>query len=382
MPSILFGGDCCWDAEKSKIRRVVVEHPCLTAAAEGADLFVINLEGPLTDSVKSIEKVGPVVKNSPKLLDLLRDLGIGAVTLANNHIMDYGAIGLEDTIKNLDDVNIAYCGIDRDGPKHENSMILSREVNEKKISLVGLCEREFNVLPESSVGANAASDIDIFYQISEARCKSDFLIVMYHGGVETYSLPSPETVKRMRFLVDMGADCVIMHHSHCISGYEEYKGKAIYYGLGNFIFPYEGLESDTKWNMGYLVQLKIEDNDMLTTKILPYQQRYQGETLYIESLSEVTTLELYKTFNELSTWISAPDSLLKAWEQFCSKGDYSYLRYFSPQNMLFRLMRKMGLSTMNTRHARTLVNIIRNSSHRERAICALEQWARLKGSII
>jgi poly-gamma-glutamate synthesis protein (capsule biosynthesis protein) len=340
------------------------------------------LEGPLTDCVTGIEKVGPVVKNDPKLLDIMHYLGIGAVTLANNHIMDYGIIGLADTIKTLEDMNIAYCGIDRDGSKRENGIIISREFKGKKVSLVGLCEREFNVVPQTLIGAAAASDIEIFYQISAARSNSDFLIVMFHGGVESYSLPSPITVARMRYLVDLGADCVIMHHSHCISGYEEYNGKAIYYGLGNLIFPYAGLESDAKWNTGYLVQLTIEDNDMLTTKILPYQQRYQGETLYIESLTEESALEFDESFSELSKQIGSPDLLLRAWEQFCSKGDYSYLRYFSPQNMLFRLMRKMGLSTMNTRHARTLVNIIRNSSHRERAICALEQWARLKGSII
>ena len=75
--------------------------------------------------------------------------------------------------------------------------------------------------------------------IQIAKEDNDLVIVIVHGGREHYQLPTPKQRERFRFYADAGADFVVGHHTHCYSGYEIYKGKPIFYSLGNFIFDYK-----------------------------------------------------------------------------------------------------------------------------------------------
>lgn len=382
MPSFLFGGDVCWDTSKTRVRRIVVTDDEVAAAAQEADLFVVNLEGPIIKRESPIDKVGPVVSNCPDTIKVLCKMGVGAVTLANNHIMDHGERGLQDTLGILADEKISCFGLSGQGTALKGNEALSKEVEGVNVTMIGLCEREFNRLSDRDIGANALNDIEIFHQIREAKQQPGYLVILFHGGVEMHSLPSPDTVQRMRFLVDLGADCVIMHHSHCISGSEVYKGKAIYYGLGNMIFPYEGMEADPKWNTGYLVQMSITEDNRVVTRTLPFVQKYNNETLSLEGLSQESKVVFYESFANLSDQISSPNHLRAEWEKLCTKGDFQYLRYFTPPSRLNRLLAKLGISRLTAVQAMTLLNIIRNASHRERAICSLQQYCRGGGRMV
>ena len=104
------------------------------------------------------------------------------------------------------------------------------------IFIFNFCENEWSIAESDNPGANPMDIIDNANQIKYARELADYVIVIVHGGHEYYNLPSPRMQKQYRFYADQGADIVVGHHTHCISGNEVYKGVPIYYSLGNFIF--------------------------------------------------------------------------------------------------------------------------------------------------
>src|SRR5690554_8220427 len=92
-------------------------------------------------------------------------------------------------------------------------------------------------------------------QIKEAKATHDKVIVIIHGGHEYYNLPSPRMQKQYRFYAEQGADIIISHHTHCISGKEVYKGVPIYYSLGNFLFT--NTSSFEDWYIVIVLDLTI-----------------------------------------------------------------------------------------------------------------------------
>lgn len=95
--------------------------------------------------------------------------------------------------------------------------------------------------------------------------------MIIHGGIEHYSLPSPRMKREYRYFVELGADVVINHHQHCYSGYEIYRDKPIFYGIGNFCFDLKVLRNNGMWDKGLLVRLLFEDND-IGFSLFPIQQ--------------------------------------------------------------------------------------------------------------
>lgn len=97
----------------------------------------------------------------------------------------------------------------------------------------------------------------------------DYVIVIVHGGTEHYQLPLPRMKETYQIFIDSGADVVVNHHQHCYSGYEIYKGKSIFYGLGNFCFDYNG-KGGRIWEEGFILKLSITDK--IDFELIPYVQ--------------------------------------------------------------------------------------------------------------
>jgi len=106
----------------------------------------------------------------------------------------------------------------------------------KKIGVINACEHEFSIADNEHGGSNALDLINMQEDITEVRKEADFVVLILHGGIEQYHYPTPRMKRWYRHFVDLGADAVVNHHQHCINGYEVYKGKPIFYGLGNFYF--------------------------------------------------------------------------------------------------------------------------------------------------
>ena len=130
------------------------------------------------------------------------------------------------------------------------------------------------IATDTSAGSNPLNIVQQYYAIREAKNNATNVIVIVHGGVEHYWLPSPRMKETYRFFIDAGADAVINHHQHCYSGYEVFKKKPIFYGLGNFCF--DGNKGNKRWTTGYLVNLNLSENTV-DFELIPYRQCYEEE---------------------------------------------------------------------------------------------------------
>ena len=200
-----------------------------------SDISTINLECPLTNECLPIQKCGPNLKADPSCIHGLISLQPTIIGLSNNHIMDFGEKGLEDTISILNKNNLKYTGV---GENLKEAISSSKvvEKNGLKIGFYACAEHEFSIATDTKPGANPFDPLWSLDHIDKLKMSCDYVIVLYHGGKEYYQYPSPNLQKTCRRIVDKGADLVVCQHSHCIGAVEEYKNSSIVYGQGNFIF--------------------------------------------------------------------------------------------------------------------------------------------------
>lgn len=274
-----------------------------------ADYSIVNLECPIPNApCKAIDKNGPCLKATFHALDFIKQAGFSAVSLANNHFRDYGDIGVSGTIDSLDKEGIEHVGGGRD--LEEARRVLYKSFESESIAIINCCESEFSVASENCGGSNPINAIQQWYSIKEAKEKSDYVIVITHGGHEHYQLPSPRMQELYRFFIDAGADAVVNHHQHCYSGFEYYKGKPIVYGLGNFYFDWKG-KRGLKWNEGYMVCLSFSKTQ-IDLKTIPYTQ--------CDVQPVISLIDNRQSFdsriNELNLIISDPEKLKKCHQDY------------------------------------------------------------------
>src|SRR5690554_4662466 len=150
-----------------------------------ADIRITNLECPLTDHTVAIAKTGPPLKADPRNIQFLTENGFNLVTLANNHIMDYGSRGLQDTLHILNENDIDYVGA---GLSSENINVIYKTKEDFKVAIINVCENEWSTDEQQGYRANGLSEIEMFYTIKSAGQKADKVIVIHHGGHEMYNL--------------------------------------------------------------------------------------------------------------------------------------------------------------------------------------------------
>ena len=207
----------------------------------GFDFNIVNLECPvvLDEGPRKIYKTGPHLKADASIFGFLRQLNVGVVTLANNHILDYGEKGLRQTLDTCGREGVLTVGAGMSLAEASAPLIL--EKSGIKVAIVNFCENEWSTASSTAAGANPMDFVDNLGQIRKARGMADFVIAVVHGGHERYNLPSPRMAKTYRFYAENGADAVIGHHTHCVSGFEIHGGVPIAYGLGfgldNAAFP-------------------------------------------------------------------------------------------------------------------------------------------------
>ncbi len=234
---------------------------------QGADVTIVNLECALTDTNVPIKKIGPNLKASPKCALSLKKAGITDCALSNNHVFDYGKKGLEDTVKALEEVGLAYMGIGANDTDSRKVHYIKK--CGKIIAVVNVCEHEYTYALPDRMGTNPFDPFLTMADIREAKKNADVVIVLYHGGKEQCRYPSPRLVNACREMVHNGADVVLTQHSHCIGCYEQYQGAHILHGQGNFHFAREN--ADDKWNTGFAVELHITDK--VDIKFYPFEAK-------------------------------------------------------------------------------------------------------------
>ena len=233
--------------EKGDANELFSEEICRLFA--DADFSIANLEGPLTDSECPQKKAGPAIKAPTKTVTGIKNLGLSAVALANNHVTDYLQQGVEDTVRVLELSEIKHVGIVAGGGNLSGGKkYLSLDEKGKKVCIYNVSETFFNQPDQDGLGANTYDEWIVCNEIKELKKSHDFLIVIYHGGAEYLPYPSPQTKTRFHRMADCGADFITAQHTHCIGCEEWYKGSYLLYGQGNFLFArqkkYPGLTKD------------------------------------------------------------------------------------------------------------------------------------------
>lgn len=329
-----------------------------------ADISVTNLECPLINGGKKIKKSGPNLKASKKSVNALTYAGFNLVTIANNHIMDYGDEGLFSTIESCkkSKIDIVGAGINFNEAKKPFYKI----VNNLKIAFVNFCENEWSTTNADYPGANPLNPITNFNQIKEASLNADYVFVIVHGGHEYYQLPSPRMQQTYRFFIEAGADAVIGHHPHCFSGYEIYNDKPIFYSLGNFVFDWPKRRKSS-WNTGYAVQFTIDRNKINFT-IYPYTQGEDDHNLGVKLIKGSAKNKFMSELAILNDKIIKTDLIEKEYNKYVSKLQrryYSYLEPYSNRYLAALYRRKLLPSLISKSKKRLLLNVIRCEAHRD-----------------
>ena len=227
------------------------------------DYRVVNYEGPVASSDYKVfpPKSGPRLMQPVDTIDLLKKLKVDALTLANNHIMDYGTQGYQKTIKSLCDFKLMGTGV-----WNKAYALHKLTVEGRTIGLLNFCEMQFGMLydewsqGEDIIGCAWVNHPQVNKLIMKSRQEVDSLIVIIHAGVEMIDIPLPEWRDRYREMIDLGCDAVIAHHPHVVQGYEIYKDKPIAYSLGNFCFLKKKTVNNDEWYNGAIAVLDIQNN--------------------------------------------------------------------------------------------------------------------------
>jgi len=209
----------------------------LISIIKKAEVSICNFEAPLKieDSIK-IKKAGPHLFQHESSIEYLKDSGFNYVSLANNHIFDYGYKSLSNTINQLKKNSIEYIGAGLDFNDVYKTKFIDK--NGIKIALVSACENEFGCLYEEMDRGGYAW---IFHtriedNIRELKNKTDYIILVVHAGIENINFPIKEWRDKYKRFCDIGVDVIIGHHPHVPQGFEWHKDSIIFYSLGNLYF--------------------------------------------------------------------------------------------------------------------------------------------------
>lgn len=254
-----FGGDCLLaghyeDAVGDSVGHAFAGFDVLRSA----DVAMVNLECPITVRGQRVSKPYNF-RMHPRFLPALSSAGIDAVTVANNHIYDYGKIGLFDTISYLDSIGIQHVGAGRSASEAHRSAIL--QAKGKRIALIayyGGGEAPKATEWTAGVADRRVEDIERDIELIRRKNSADYIVVNLHWGVEKADTPETNQIEFAHSVIDAGADVIIGHHSHVLQGIERYKTGVIVYSLGNFVFG--GNSRDTYDSALFEVRL-IEKNN-------------------------------------------------------------------------------------------------------------------------
>ena len=344
-----------------------------------ADVSFVNLEAPITMNNRKILKNGPCLKSNPKTIESIKKSGLNLIGLANNHIMDYGEEGLNDTLYSCKIANIDTVGAGENLTASQK--VYYKKLNNVTIAIIAIAEHEFSIAEEKKAGSAPLDMIENYNQIKEAKENADIVIVTLHGGNEYFQYPRPGLRKVCKHFIDLGVDAVICHHIHTVGAYEVYKDKFISYGLGNFLF--DSTDNKVNWDKGYMVKLSIDIQ--LKTKIeyeiIPYSQQISNPG--IKKLENNEKKSFLQELDNINKILQNNELWLKEWDMWCKEKSKSYI----VNNYLPFKFRGIGLITRNINLSNILalkntipskLNFIECESHKEVLVNVLNKIMETK----
>ena len=241
-----------------------------------ADILMINQEFPFSTRGTAMEDKQYTFRADPRYVQILKDMGVDIVTLANNHTLDFGSDALLDTLSTLEEAGLPYVGA---GENLERAArMISIEKGGRKIGFLGASR----VIPvtgwyagKDRPGLFATYDpAQMLEQIAQAKETCDYVVAYVHWGVEYADTPEEYQRQMAQKYIDAGADLVVGSHPHVLQGIEFYKGKPILYSLGNFLFGQWAGET-------VMAEITIRADGAVGLKLVPLTMK-NNQTFLIE----------------------------------------------------------------------------------------------------
>ena len=244
-------------------------------AFEDKDILFGNLETVLSNRGKKAEK-SVLLYASPQKVEYLKESGFDILNIANNHILDLGLEGFNETLEVLNQNGLSFIGAGNRKFGQSCAMIKKKGL---KLVFLGYYQDGFRNF-KKGVFINKVDENYIVADIKNLKSQCDIIVISLHWGTENVFYPCPEQIKLARNLIDDGATVILGHHPHVVQGIERYKNGLIVYSLGNFQFLTD--REINKKSIILSVEINkngIEDYRIIPVKInedfMPYVLNYQ-----------------------------------------------------------------------------------------------------------
>lgn len=331
-----------------------------------SDYRICNLEGALTGHPDKIRKTGPVKVAAKNVIDAYKKLGIDCCMLANNHATDGGHQGMIDTMKTLDAAGINYIGAGKNDKEIVRHFV--KELGGMRIGVYNVSETMYNKPTKDKAGAWLYDEYIVCRELEQLKKECDYLIVIYHGGIEKFQYPSPETRKRFHRMADNGANMILAQHTHCVGCEEWYNGSYLLYGQGDFLLKNfaQGLTDS-----GLIIELVIKDGKVEIKKHLVKSE----DNLFVRYDEK----QDFSAFDERSRLLQDEDYIRQQLQKFCDGELRLYLKSFkSPSKVMVRFathfpkLYKKWLYRYNERDLMFTLHTLRSEQNRETATIGIE----------
>lgn len=259
---LFFAGDFCSKPTTSFIN--VSDE--LKAVVQSCDVKSVNFEVPLNPQVELPHQKWERFFQHDDAPSFLKEIGFNLFPIATNHTFDWGEKGFEKTKSALGDSCFGA------GLYDEAYRVKIVEVQGVKVGFLALTYAAYkgvfdDVINHDGFGCAYINDLKVNHIIIEAKQCVDYLFILAHDGIEYIDIPTPEIVARYRDFIDYGADGVIGTHPHCPQGWEIYRGKLIFYSLGNFFFNSKEdtlyrADNRPHWYEGMCVVITLDGGDI------------------------------------------------------------------------------------------------------------------------
>ena len=330
-----------------------------------SDVVFANLECACSNAGKPVDnKI--LVYSKKESFAVLEKLNINVVNLANNHILDYGLEAAYETMEELDKLGIAYSGVGRNIAEASKPALLEKDNGLIAFLCFSWTDEWLEKVTGATEDAIGVNPFEINHVLNSIKKTNELynpklLVVSLHWGEGKSHYVRPDSVLQARQMVNAGADLIVGHHTHCLQGYEIYKGKPIFYNLGNFLcstyrklpnkrLTYGGNGKLRTRNLRerktVIANVNYCDESQATIKIIPILQNRKepvlqnpGEDLSkkipaaIERLSKQLSKAKYKCFYPIYRRV---DEIKRIYEDYSEEG-FKDLSWKTPYYVIKKL---------------------------------------------
>lgn len=339
-----------------------------------AEYSITNLEAAMK-SERRLCKTGPSISTSKETHQMLADTGFDAVSLANNHTMDYGVSGLERTLDTCDANDLDTVGAGMDATNAFEPVRC--EIDGSSIGIFAVTEHEEVNASDATPGTCWSRTPGISSAIRQQSEEFDVTILLAHGGVEYVPLPPRSWRRLLHSFTRLNVDAVVCHHPHCPQAWEIIDETPIFYSLGNFLM-YSSVPATKR---SYGVNFVIDDGDFDSVEVVPLGTR-DG---IVDELSEADDPGYHRYLSETASRIDPSSNYEPYWQELAIRlfeekydrrfGDYG-LGHLSalvnyPIRELDRLTRGCVGRCAEREKEANLLDYLGNESHRNVVTTAL-----------